>query len=78
MFESYEHRSKEEIENILEDNYDNNSNLLDSLSNICVNFHIKMCCILKYFPQLSPTTFKRRVHSILRGDGDGSKVLLLL
>jgi hypothetical protein len=69
--------SKEEIEQLIIECDDEKSDLLSLLSRICVKHKIKMCCFIKDFPQIPPTTFKNRVNSIRKGFGDGKRVFIL-
>jgi hypothetical protein len=78
MFHKYRYASKEEIKELLLHYYDGKTGFITLLSRICVKRQIKMCCFTKHYPQIPPSTFKNRVHSVRKGFGNGKRVLIFL
>jgi hypothetical protein len=74
MFNSYDYANKLEIEDMVMGNYDYTTDFVSNCAYRCVSNQIKMCCFFKTYPGLPRSSFKRRVHSKLRGDGDGKSV----
>lgn len=78
MFYDYRYADDEEIEELIKLHDNGKTDLLTLTSRICVRYKIKMCCFIKLYPQIPPTTFKNRVHSVRRGHGNGKRVYFFM